>query len=107
MSDDPVPQAAGPQATPGSTLSDADIAFLMDGKYSVRHVSSRAHMDRQLAVVGTGDAFPLSDMVKDVVDDMASKGEVPARRSMSSAEMMEKYGDVIRPRVQRELEALV
>ncbi len=102
------PKALGGYTVKGvSQLNNADIAFLMDGDYTIRHVSSREHMDTHLNETTRGDAFPLSGMTRDVVDKLANDGKVPPRSSMSSDQMMEKYGDIIRPQVQGALGKLV
>lgn len=88
-------------------LGNQDIAFLMDGDYTLRHVSTRTHMNEHLAGPLRGDAFPLSGMTRDVVDALAKEGKVPPKGTLTSSEMMEKYGDVIRPRVQTAFENLI
>lgn len=97
--------AARPEAR--AQLSNQDIAFLMDSDYTLRHVSTRTHMNEHLAGPQSGDAFPLSGMTRDVVDALAKEGKIPPRGTLTSAEMMEKYSDVIRPRVQKAFENLI
>ena len=94
-------------AKAGPSLSNDDIAFVLDHQYAVRHVSSRGHMDTHLAGPGKGDAFPLTGMVEDIIDKLAQEGKVPKRGSISSAEMMAQHGDLIRPQVQQALDDVV
>jgi hypothetical protein len=93
----PAPAAAGLRG-----LTNEDVEFLIKGKYSLRHVSTRALLDAHTAVAD-GDAVPLNSMGKIILEDMAAKGEIPSPATTSLHELMAQHGDAIRARFEEAL----
>ncbi|MEZ0260353.1 MAG: DUF6782 family putative metallopeptidase [Alphaproteobacteria bacterium] len=95
------PPPAPPAARP--SLTNADVQFILEGDYALRHVSSGSHMNEHFTGTVYGDAVPLTGMGRIILDQMADEGLIPSRRSTTIADLMAKHGDAIRARFETAL----